>query len=375
MNKILQNQSSQNRIFGLDLMRAIAILMVLFGHCVWIIPERDNLFHQLLVLSGFFGVEIFFVLSGFLIGKILYQLYLKEDFSIQTVSYFLKRRWFRTLPNYFLILLVNLGIASFVGYAALSWWKYFFFLQNLNTTMLPFFPESWSLSVEEFAYITLPFFLLIVGSFIKFKNKSRFFLWSVITLIGVFFCAKFYYHYTTQNTTLTQWNLSLKAVVIYRLDSIFIGVLCSWIYLNYTSLWQKNKSVFYVIGMLLFFFQFVGIGFLGWVIEVTPMLWNVFYLPLISVAVACFLPFLSEWKEEKSIVQKPVTFISLISYSIYLLHYSVILLLMKQYIIIDDQNTIQLVAFLSSYILITIILSYFLYRFYEKPMMNLRDKN
>jgi peptidoglycan/LPS O-acetylase OafA/YrhL len=151
--------------------------------------------------------------------------------------------------------------------------------------------------------------------------------------------------------------------------------LCSWIYLNYTSIWQKSKSVFFLIGMLLFFFQFVGIGFLGWVIEAVPMLWNVFYLPLISIAVACFLPFLSEWKQEKSLFQKPVTFISLISYSIYLLHYSVILLLMKQYISIDDQNPIQLVAFLSSYILITIILSYFLYRFYEKPMMNLRDKN
>jgi peptidoglycan/LPS O-acetylase OafA/YrhL len=375
MNKILEKQSLQNRIFGLDLMRVIAILMVLFGHCVWIIPERDNLFHQLLVLSGFFGVEIFFVLSGFLIGKILYQLYLKEDFSMQTVFYFLKRRWFRTLPNYFLILLVNIGIASFVGYAALSWWKYFFFIQNLNTTMLPFFPESWSLSVEEFAYITLPFFLFILGSFSKPKNKSRFFLWSVIVLIAVFFCAKFYYHITTQNSTLTQWNLSLKAVVIYRLDSIFIGVLASWIYLNYTSFWSKNKYIFLVVGLLLFFFQFVGIGSLGWTIEVMPMFWNVFYLPLISIAVACFLPFLSEWKNEQSIVQKPVTFISLISYSIYLLHYSVILLLMKEYIIIDNQNPIALTLFLGSYTSITILLSYLLFRFYEVPMMNLRDKN
>jgi len=371
---MVANQEN-SRVFGLDLMRAIAILMVLFGHCVWIIPERDNLFHQLFVLSGFFGVEIFFVLSGFLIGKILYQLYLKENFSIHTVFYFLKRRWFRTLPNYFLILVLNLGIASFVGYAALSWWKYFFFLQNLNTTMLPFFPESWSLSVEEFAYITLPFFLLLLGTLVKPKNKSRFFLWSVIVLIAIFFGAKVMYQSTTLNTTLTQWNLSLKAVVIYRLDSIFIGVLCSWIYLNYTSLWRKSKAMLFLAGLLLFFFQFVGIGYLGWIIEVSPMLWNVFYLPLISIAVACFLPFLSEWKEEKSFFQKPVTFISLISYSIYLLHYSVILLLMKQYISIDEQDNAQLATFLCSYILITIILSYFLYRFYEKPMMNLRDKN
>jgi peptidoglycan/LPS O-acetylase OafA/YrhL len=375
MDKIAKNGQPNNRIFGLDLMRALAITMVVLGHTAWIIPENDHFFYKLLLLSGFLGVEVFFVLSGFLIGKILYQLYLKEDFSIKTVFYFLKRRWFRTFPNYFLILLVNLAIASVVGYTASSWWKYFLFLQNLNTTMLPFFPESWSLSVEEFAYVVLPFFLLIVGSFIKSNNKSRFFLWSISTLILIFFCAKMYYQTTTSNTTLSQWNLSLKAVVVYRLDSIFIGVLGSWIYFNYTSLWQKSKSIFLVLGMLLFFFLFVGIGYLGWRIEAASLFWNVLYLPLLSVAIACFLPFLSEWKEEQSLIRKPITFISLISYSIYLLHYSVILLLMKQYLIIEENNDIQLVTFLSCYILITIVLSYFLYRFYEKPMMNLRDKN
>jgi peptidoglycan/LPS O-acetylase OafA/YrhL len=375
MDKITKNGQPNNRIFGLDLMRALAITMVVLGHTAWIIPENDHFFYKLLLLSGFLGVEVFFVLSGFLIGKILYQLYLKEDFTIKTVFYFLKRRWYRTFPNYFLILLVNLAIASVVGYTASSWWKYFLFLQNLNTTMLPFFPESWSLSVEEFAYVVLPFFLLIVGSFIKSNNKSRFFLWSISTLILIFFCAKMHYQTTTSNTTLSQWNLSLKAVVVYRLDSIFIGVLGSWIYFNYTSLWQKSKSIFLVLGMLLFFFLFVGIGYLGWRIEAASLFWNVLYLSLLSVAIACFLPFLSEWKEEQSLIRKPITFISLISYSIYLLHYSVILLLMKQYLIIEENNDIQLVTFLSCYILITIVLSYFLYRFYEKPMMNLRDKN
>lgn len=370
---MIGNQS-QNRIFGLDVMRAAAILMVIFGHCVWIFPEDTSLFHQLMVLSGFFGVEIFFVLSGFLIGKILYQLYLKEDFSIKTIFYFLKRRWFRTLPNYFLILLLNIGIAAVVGYAMASLWKYFFFFQNLFTTMHPFFPESWSLSVEEYAYLVLPFFILIAGSFIKPKNKRWFFLFSVLTLILIFFCAKIYYQLTTSNINLQQWNLSLKAVVIYRLDSIFIGVLCSWIYLNFTSFWQKSRYFFFVLGMLLFLFQFVAIGYLGLLIETHPFLWNVLYLPLISIAVSCFLPILSEWKEERSFIQKPIVFISLISYSMYLLHYSVILLLMKHYIVIDSQDTFYLVVFAASYVIITIVLSYFLYRFYERPMMNLRDK-
>ena len=366
---------NQNRIFGLDLMRALAILLVVLGHTVWIFPVTNGLFHQLLVLSGFFGVEIFFVLSGFLIGKILYQLYVKEDFTFKTVLLFLKRRWFRTLPTYYLVLLFNIGVATLVGYPLVSLWRYFFFLQNWNTTMLSFFPESWSLSVEEFAYIVLPFFLVLLGSIVRPKHKSRFFLLAVLVLISVFFCTKLYYHSTTTNNNLTQWNLSLKAVVLYRLDSIFIGVLCAWLYYHYTAVWQQRKVVFFVLGSLIFLFQFVAIGYFGWLIDTHPMLWNVFYLPLLSVAVACFLPFLSGWEQEQSFIRKPVVFISIISYSVYLLHYSIVLQLLKHYISYDAQNRWALLGFVSAYVGITFLLSYLLYRLYEKPIMDLRDKN
>ena len=364
-----------NRIFGLDLMRTIAILMVVSGHCLWVFPESKRFLYQLLTLFGFFGVEIFFVLSGFLIGKILYQLYLKDDFSIATVFYFLKRRWFRTLPNYFLILLLNIIIASIIGYSLPSLWRYFFFLQNFKITMLPFFPESWSLSVEEFAYLVLPFFLLFFALLFKPKNKTRFFLLAVVSLILIFFCAKIYYQNTTTNTTIDQWNLSLKSVVIYRLDSIFIGVFCSWFYFNFTSFWQKSKQLLFVLGTLFFGFLFSGIGHLGLFIETHATLWNVFYLPFVSIAVACFLPFLSEWKEEKSVLKNPITFISIISYSVYLLHYSVVLQLMKYFIPLNSQNQFLLYTFVFVYMAITFLLSYLLYRFYEKPMMDLRDKN
>lgn len=375
MNKIISSNTVTHRIFGLDLMRATAILMVVIGHCLWILPKGEGFFFQLLELFGFLGVEVFFVLSGFLIGKILYPLYLKSDFNLATVFYFLKRRWYRTLPNYFLVLVLNLLIASLVGYTALSWWKYFFFLQNFNTAMLPFFPESWSLSVEEFAYIVLPFFLLVLGRLVFVKNRSRFFLGAVSVLILVFIGTKLYYHATTQNTTLAQWNLSLKAVVIYRLDSIFIGVLCSWLYHNFMPLWSKYKVLFMGVGVLLFFFQFFVLGSLGWVIEAKPLWWNVFYLPLLSVSVACFLPFLSEWKGSNMFWERPIVFLSKVSYSMYLLHYSVILLLMKEYLSYDAQDVFEASLFVFGYFTITLVLSYLLYRFYELPLMNLRDKN
>lgn len=374
MNKIIKEINQSSRIFGLDLMRATAIVMVVVGHCLWIYPQDDSLFHQLLQLFGFFGVEIFFVLSGFLIGKIIYNLFLKDDFSMATVFYFLKRRWYRTFPNYYLVLLINIIIAGIIGYQTPQLWRYFFFLQNFKITMLSFFTESWSLSVEEFAYIVLPMFILGLYLLIKPINKSRFFLWAILLLISIFVCNKLYYQNTTHNTTLDQWNLSLKAVVIYRLDSIFIGVMFSWIYLNFTSFWRKSKYLFFLLGMLLLFFLFFSLGHFGLLIAMQPLFWNVMYLPVLSLAVACFLPFLSEWKTETSMIGKPITFISIISYSIYLLHYSVILQLMKYFIKIDVQNRVALYLFTFVYFIITIILSYFLYRFYEKPMMDLRDK-
>lgn len=366
---------STHRIFGLDLMRAMAISLVLFGHCVWIFPLTDGIFHQLMVLSGFLGVEVFFVLSGFLIGKIIYQLYIKEDFRLHSVFYFLKRRWFRTLPNYFLILTVNIAIGYAFQYDLSYVWKYYFFIQNAVTPMTPFFTESWSLSVEEYAYIVLPFTLLILGSVVKSRNKSRFFLYSVLLLIVVFFLNKIYYQRTTTNVNLNQWNMSLKAVVLYRLDSIFIGVLCSWLYYNFTALWQKFRYLFFVTGIFLFLFQFVAIGYFKLFIETHPVFWNVLYLPLVSIMVACFLPFLSEWKSEASGIRKPIVFISVLSYSIYLLHYGVILHVMKNYIPYDALNPLELYPFLAAYIALTLLLSYLLYRFYEKPLMDLRDKS
>ena len=111
---------SEKRIFGLDLMRAVAILMVLSSHLLWIYPPNNGIISQVFQLFGYLGVEIFFVLSGFLIGRIVYRLYLQDDFTISSVLYFLKRRWFRTLPNYYLVLLINILIFKHILYRRTS---------------------------------------------------------------------------------------------------------------------------------------------------------------------------------------------------------------------------------------------------------------
>ena len=92
----------KNRIFGLDIMRTFAILAVMFGHSIFFLPTsiKDQL-HAFVID----GVNIFFVLSGFLIGGILIRDFEKKK-TIKVLFNFWIRRWFRTLPNYFLILIV-----------------------------------------------------------------------------------------------------------------------------------------------------------------------------------------------------------------------------------------------------------------------------
>lgn len=360
------------RIFGLDLMRAMAILMVLSSHVLWNYPQTNYLIVQILTLFGFWGVEIFFVLSGFLIGKILYNSFLKEDFTIKSVFYFLQRRWFRTLPTYFLVLIINVLIVYFLNVNANGMLYYFFFLQNFHTTMLPFFPESWSLSVEEFAYLFTPFVLLLSTFFVTATNKSKKFLRVIIFLIGIFTLTKIVYYFNTPNTTLLQWNVSLKAVVIYRIDAILYGVLASWLSINYSGIWSKLKYNLAFLSCILLVLMYVGVGYFRITIKEYPFFWNVLYLPFTSIIFLLFLPLLSQWKSTKKWILIPVTFVSTVSYSVYLLHYSVILQLMREFFPPELYSISNLHSYTFIYLVITFILSWFLYRFYEKPMTNLR---
>ncbi|MBC8882946.1 hypothetical protein H9X57_04805 [Flavobacterium piscinae] len=126
---------------------------------------------------------------------------------------------------------------------------------------------------------------------VKPTHPSLFFLVVVLGLTIFFVFTKVYYALTTPNTTLNEWNLDLKAVVVYRLDAVFMGVLAAWASLNLPILWKKIQFLFAFLGMLLFGFLFVGVGFFQFTIESYPNFWNVFYLPLTSLMVVFFFLF------------------------------------------------------------------------------------
>lgn len=362
------------RIFGLDLLRVISIALVLCSHTSWIYPPSSSLLAKAVDMCGFFGVEIFFVLSGFLIGSIIFKQFLREDYGLKTMMSFLNRRMIRILPNYYLIIIVNCIIGFFIGYPITESWKYFFFFQNFASPLLPFFPESWSMPIKEFGYLITVSLLLLVSIIFKKFSKKTLFVSVILGMILFFFLLKLYYYFHTQNTTMAQWDLSLRSVVIYRIDTVLMGVLFGYISCEFLDFWKKNKYIFAAFGFFLIFALLFCLGYLKLKIFDFPFFWNVLCLPMNSIALVCFLPFFSEWKLGPLQWRKLIELISEISYSIYLLHYSIVLFLMKHFIDTGQFNTLQLHLYTLIYLTITFLLSYLLYTYFEKPMTKLRDK-
>jgi len=363
------------RIFGLDIMRAVAILLVVFSHTLWIVPGAKGIIPDLLSLAGVIGVEIFFVLSGFLIGRIVFKLFVKDNFNFNKIKYFWIRRWFRTLPNYYLILILNILIVLYLGNELpQNLWQYIFFLQNFAWEMPLFFSESWSLPIEEFAYIIGPILLYVLFYFKVKTDKKKLFAIITICIILFFIIAKIIYNITISNSDMMFWNVNVKAITLYRIDAIYYGVLASYLAMINPKKWKKSRWICFLAGVFIFGILNFMIPSQRVFIETHPFFWNVLYLPINSVAIAFCLPLLSTIKSATKFILVPVTYISLISYSMYLLHYSIILQLLKHYIPSDGLAKFDVFVYITVYIISTILLSYFLYRIYEKPMMDIRDK-
>ena len=362
------------RIFGLDVIRALAILLVLFSHVYYLIDSTNPLLISLSGLSGFAGVELFFVLSGYLIGTILLRQYIADDFSMQSVFVFLKRRWFRTLPNYYLILFVNLGMAFLLGYPSEYWYKYFFFFQNFNIYSIGFFSESWSLSVEEWTYILLPFSLFFALKFGNKLSKKWTFLTTILLLILLAHILRYFNMKISDISTMEIWNTNIKSIVIYRFDTILYGVLLAWLHQFYIHFLDTYKVYFIILAAHLFVLQFIVLNVLGVDITSCPVYFQVFYFTLSSMIFFLALPYFIFWKTSQSAFSASVTFISKTSYAVYLIHYSIVVVIFK-YVLQKFELQLPTSLILFIYFGITFSLSYVLYRFFERPIMNLRDEN
>ena len=138
--------------------------MVVFYHVAQMWPEYLTEIRKFSPL-GAYGVDLFFVLSGWLIGSLFWKEFQKNG-SVD-VPRFIGRRMLRTIPCY-LVALVLAWIAVRIGDPSrAAWdWGYLAFIQNYYPT-LPYFQVSWSLCIEEHFYIVAPLLLTLASKISK----------------------------------------------------------------------------------------------------------------------------------------------------------------------------------------------------------------
>lgn len=172
-------QTTSARFNGLDHLRAIAILLVLMYHYrAFMHPDWIDTYGRF----GWTGVDLFFVLSGFLISNQLFQeIKNRGNFSLKS---FFTKRFFRIIPPYFFTLLLYFCFPFFRERESLSpLWKFLIFTQNYNLDVINkgTFSHAWSLCIEEQFYLILPFSLLLF-----IKSKTLKYLKFIIFIIIIF---------------------------------------------------------------------------------------------------------------------------------------------------------------------------------------------
>src|SRR5947209_5941345 len=143
---------------GLDLLRALAILVVVIYHAGIMGFPMPGRVHR----WGWIGVDLFFVLSGYLIGRQLIGR-LARGRRIHRRRFF-ARRTLRIMPAYFVVLAIYIFLPSWREYPEMyPTWKFLLSVQNIGLHGGTAFSHAWSLAVEDQFYLCLPFILLFVN--------------------------------------------------------------------------------------------------------------------------------------------------------------------------------------------------------------------
>ncbi|HXN21361.1 MAG TPA: acyltransferase [Candidatus Dormibacteraeota bacterium] len=231
----------------LDILRCIAVVLVMIHHSgMWTFFTR----------VGWLGVDLFFVLSGFLISGLLFSEY-KRRTTISLKRFFI-RRGLKIYPAFYVFLLLT-GIISYAAFRTAStparYVHEVLFVMNYEQGV---WDHTWTLAIEEHFYIFLPIFLLILVHFSsRRENPFRVVPWAsaVIAVMCVAFRAVSAY--------VGALNFHMTYAASHeRMDSLFFGVLLGYLYhfrpivLERLMVPAKNRAVIAVVSAMLLSFAY-----------------------------------------------------------------------------------------------------------------------
>lgn len=334
----------------IDGLRALAVLPVIFFHAGF------SYFH-----GGFVGVDVFFVISGFLISSIILKEIEKNEFSIIN---FYERRFRRILPALFLVMITSIPLswvilppAEFLAFGqslvavSLFFSNFLFWFESGGyfDTQVELKPllHTWSLAIEEQYYIVFP---LLISFFWKYGIKT------LITILLSIFVISFsfaeFYQFEDANT---------KFFLIHtRAWELLVGVFCTLI-LKYSKPNKYNaiNQFCCFLGISLIFLSIFAFD------ESTPFPGKYALFPTLGTALLVI--FCSkDTLVYKFLASKPLVSVGLISYSAYLWHQPILALARtRAQTDLSDSYTFILCC-------ISIVVAYFSWKFIESPF---RHKN
>jgi len=177
----MTDHTSFARIHGLDTLRALAIVLVVLHHYVLFVSHASTF--GWVGDIGWVGVDLFFALSGYLIGNQIFAA--MRSAQGLSLGNFYGRRLLRTLPNYYFVLaLYFLSPAWRNGLQLPPLWEFLTFTQNVNLQPGTAFSHAWSLCIEEQFYLLLPACALAIALCGSRRSSLRL-AWAAIAAVFV----------------------------------------------------------------------------------------------------------------------------------------------------------------------------------------------
>jgi len=244
----------KHKLLGLDHLRAFAITFVLlfhyqfFGHPEWV---------KKIAGFGWSGVDLFFVLSGFLISGQLFTTIAKGGKI--SLSEFIIKRFFRIIPPFLVVVAMYAAWPSAREWGHLSpLWRYLTFTLNFGLDLRKYgtFSHAWSLCVEEQFYLILP---LIFFLFTRFRMGKAAIYLLLALFIGGFFIRLWSWNYFMEPVLSSDnygayWNEYIYYPTYNRLDCLLVGVSIAGIYTFYPNVKafvNKYSNLVLFLGLIL----------------------------------------------------------------------------------------------------------------------------
>lgn len=354
-------QYEKTRIIQLDSLRFFAVLSVLIGH--WLQWQWSNPFLQGVPFDH--GVTLFFVLSGFLITKILLinKKYYFEN-KLHTwglIKAFFMRRVLRIFPIYYL-LIFGLAILNYENTREIFPWIITYssnIYQSIHNEYVGNFNHFWSLGVEEQFYLFWPFLILLI----PFKRMFSFLIFSI--LIGIL--SKFIsYHFVGNWMATSYFTLCCFA-------SLGVGALLGYIQLNKETLFKKVGTWSFILttgGSYLLVFLICVKFEIHWFREIFD---DTLFSIVCAGVIACASNNGFKGWIGKILSHRFITYGGEISYGIYLFHLFIPSLyqwfMFKVGISVHNKYLVFLLMFVLTY-----FLAHLSWRFIEAPLNRLKSR-